>query len=558
MIQGNIIGLNALGTTPLPNTFGGISVDDAVNNVIGGTQSQAGNRISFNSGPGVTIFSGSGNSIRGNSIFSNVGLGIDLAPTNINANDPGDSDTGANDRQNFPVLTTLLSAPSSTTIQGTLNSTPNTTFQIDFYSNVSCDPSGNGEGGQFFNTTSVMTDGNGNATIDASFPIALDPGRSITATATDPGGSTSEFSPCNSSTAAGSIQFAVSASQVIEDVGAAKISVLRLGGSSGSLSVNYSTADVTATAGQDYTATSGTLNFSPGEISKTIQIPIADDGITEPDETFTIRLDASSLTSLGIPYIETVTIQDHGTIPSLAINSVNVLEGDSGTTDALFTVSLSAATGRSISVNYATSNQSATGGPTCGNLIDYVTTSGTLFFQPGDTSLTVPVKVCGEKSAEANEIFVVTLSNPSNATLSFSQGLGRILNDDMLRLVLDESGPAADQAAALESILATRDPFHVLSIADWLNLGSDNNTRLTIFAENLQLNQGEPVNAVSVNLVGSNQFFFIPAEDVRTLTNTPFTQVTFRLPNNLATGACLVRIRAHGLNSNTGTIRITQ
>ena len=138
------------------------------------------------------ISSGTGNAIRGNSIFSNAGLGIDLGantfpdPNGVTPNDPNDADTGANNLQNFPVLTSVTSVGNNTTIQGSLNSTPNTTFQIDFYTSAALDPSGNGEGAQFFNTTSVTTDGNGNATINVSFPVALGTGRVITATATDP------------------------------------------------------------------------------------------------------------------------------------------------------------------------------------------------------------------------------------------------------------------------------------------------------------------------------------------------------------------------------------
>src|SRR5262249_22311044 len=160
------------------------------------------------------------------------------------ANDSGDADTGANNRQNFPLLTSLFSG-SSTTIQGTLNSIPNTNFKIDFYSNSACDPAGNGEGGLFFSTKTVTTDSNGNATIDATFPIPLQSGRVITATATDSVGNTSEFSPCNSSDAAGTVQFSASSIKVIEDIGLLNINVLRRGGSSGSLTVNYSTTEGT-------------------------------------------------------------------------------------------------------------------------------------------------------------------------------------------------------------------------------------------------------------------------------------------------------------------------
>src|SRR6185369_5300590 len=112
----------------------------------------AGNRISFNGGPGVSVSFGTGNSIIANSIFSNGGLGIDLSNLGVTPNDSVDADTGAHNLQNFPLLTSVSSNGSSTTIQGTLNSKPATTFRIDFYSNAAGDPSGNGEGALFLDT----------------------------------------------------------------------------------------------------------------------------------------------------------------------------------------------------------------------------------------------------------------------------------------------------------------------------------------------------------------------------------------------------------------------
>ena len=170
-------------------------------------------------------------------------------------NDSGDPDSGGTNRQNFPVLTSVTSAANSTTIQGTLNSTPNTTFQIDFYSSAALDQSGNGEGALFLGAAAITTDGSGNATINAVLPVALGAGRVVTATATDPNGNTSEFSAGDPTLAAGSLEFSVNLMQVIEDVGLATITVLRKGGSAGTLSVDFATANDTAVAGKDYTAT---------------------------------------------------------------------------------------------------------------------------------------------------------------------------------------------------------------------------------------------------------------------------------------------------------------
>lgn len=126
-----------------------------------------------------------------------------------------------------------------------------------------------------------------------------------------------------------------------------------------------------------------------------------------------------------------------------------------------------------------------------------------------------------------------------------------------LQLLLDESGPALDQIAAIDSLAFMRDPFPVVNLGDLLNQGSDHNTRVLVFVRNLQLSQGETASSVIVNLVDSNsQSFDVFAEQVVAMPNTDLVQVTFRLPNNLAVGTCTVRIKHQLRTSNTGTIRI--
>jgi hypothetical protein len=126
-----------------------------------------------------------------------------------------------------------------------------------------------------------------------------------------------------------------------------------------------------------------------------------------------------------------------------------------------------------------------------------------------------------------------------------------------MQLLLDATGPAADQLASLNSALFVRDPFPVVNAPDALNLGSDRNTRVIVFVSNLQLAQSEPATAVVVNLVdGNNQTYDVPAESVRVIDNAGFTQVIFRLPDNLSAGPCTVTLKAHGQISNSGTIRI--
>jgi CSLREA domain-containing protein len=204
-VQGNRIGTSSNGAGPIPNGFG-VNIQDASNNVIGGTTAGAGNTIAFSqSSPGVNIInvvgSSTNNQVRGNSIFSNAGLGIDLGPpSGVNDNDVSDVDSGPNNKQNFPVLDDV-STGNSTTVEGTLNSTPGETFDLDFYSSPSCDSSDHGEGKTFLGSTSVTTDGPddanpGDASFSETFDDTLGPYDQVTATATDANGNTSEFSEC--------------------------------------------------------------------------------------------------------------------------------------------------------------------------------------------------------------------------------------------------------------------------------------------------------------------------------------------------------------------------
>lgn len=202
LVQGNHIGTDVTGTAALGNAGNGVETTTAVSgNTIGGTARGAGNTIANNGFAGVCIAcstagsdtaDATGNAILSNSIFSNTGLGIDLGGNGVAPNDSGDSDTGANNLQNFPVLTLAT----STTVQGTLNSRPNTTFRLEFFSNTECDPSGYGEGQKFIGPTTVTTDGSGDASFTVAFSTTVPGGRFITATATDPDGNTSEFSRC--------------------------------------------------------------------------------------------------------------------------------------------------------------------------------------------------------------------------------------------------------------------------------------------------------------------------------------------------------------------------
>jgi hypothetical protein len=200
IIQGNLIGTQRDGTSPLPNgNFGGI-VMATDNGVIGGPGALA-NVIAFNSAAALHVRSNrQGNRITQNSIHSNTFLGIQLSEPSVLplANDPGDADTGqGNDGQNFPVITSAVVAAGNATISGTLNSLASTQFRLEFFSNAVCGPQGFGQGQTFIGFADVTTDGSGNVSFGPLvFPVP--PGQAvITSTATDiVAGNTSEFSQC--------------------------------------------------------------------------------------------------------------------------------------------------------------------------------------------------------------------------------------------------------------------------------------------------------------------------------------------------------------------------
>ncbi|MFO0892785.1 MAG: FG-GAP-like repeat-containing protein [Isosphaeraceae bacterium] len=153
-----------------------------------------GNTITGNTGAGIAVLYGyAGNSIRGNAIHDNGGLAIDLGGDGRTANDLGDLDFGPNDLQNYPVIESLTTG-ATTHVTGRLSSTPNTTFTIDLYAQAGKAPVNPGSSLRYLGSVQVTTDGSGLATIDAALAAATSSGELVSATATSPDGSTSEFS----------------------------------------------------------------------------------------------------------------------------------------------------------------------------------------------------------------------------------------------------------------------------------------------------------------------------------------------------------------------------
>jgi hypothetical protein len=164
--------------------------------------------------------------------------------------------------------------------------------------------------------------------------------------------------------------------------------------------------------------------FAPGETSRFIAVSIVTDALNELNETFQVKLSKVTGATLGLG-TGTGTITNDDALPTLSINDpAAILEGNSGFRKLFFTVTLSAASGQTVLVNYATAPNTAT------TPSDFVTKIGTLTFAPGDTVKTFFVLVAGDTTVEGPETFFVDLSAPTNATIADSQGVGTILNDD--------------------------------------------------------------------------------------------------------------------------------
>ncbi|MCB9134953.1 MAG: hypothetical protein H6636_05980 [Anaerolineales bacterium] len=215
-----------------------------------------------------------------------------------------------------------------------------------------------------------------------------------------------------------------------------------------SVTVNYATVDETATAGSDYQATNGTLTFDPGESTQVINVLVNGDTDDEPNETFFVYLSNANADILD--GVGTGTIVDNDGLPSLTINDMAVNEGNIGSTNALFTVTLSPADAQTVTVDFATANGTASAGS------DYTAINGTLTFAPGVVTQTISVPILGDIVDEGiSEVFSVLLTNASNATLVDDTAQTTILDDDIATLSLSYTPPIVEGNAGSQMMTFT-------------------------------------------------------------------------------------------------------
>lgn len=213
------------------------------------------------------------------------------------------------------------------------------------------------------------------------------------------------------------------ANTTIVEGGTATLTVTRSGFLTAAFNVGYATANGSATSPADFGATSGTLSFLSGEVSKTISVPTVDDALYEGPEAFTVVLSAPTGGAVIDNGVGTVSVSDNDPAPGFAIANGSATEG--GT--IIMTVTKSGATDKSLSVNYATSNGSAIAPG------DYGSASGVLTFLPTDMSKSISISTVDDSIYEANETFSVQLSGASGgATISSPTGIGTINDNDVM------------------------------------------------------------------------------------------------------------------------------
>ncbi len=193
------------------------------------------------------------------------------------------------------------------------------------------------------------------------------------------------------------------------------------------VTVNFATQDTFAIAGVDYVATNGLVTFAPGVTNQTIVVKIIGDALDENNETFRVLLsNAVNATLADAQAVGTIT--DDDATPTLVFAHPSIVEGNVGANNYTLPVSLSAVSGRSVSVFYTTATN--VGGAVSG--VDFLPTSGTINFPPGMTVTNIPLTILSDTTIESNEVFRVAFSSAVNVTLTNTSCTNTIVNDDGL------------------------------------------------------------------------------------------------------------------------------
>ena len=268
------------------------------------------------------------------------------------------------------------------------------------------------------------------------------------------------------------------------------------------VTVNYATLDGTAIAGSDYVTTNSSIIFAPGVTQQAINIDVIGDATDEENEIFGVVLSSpTNATISNTNGIGTATITDDDAAPSFSVGDISVAEGDSGTVALKYTITLSASSGKTVNIYYTTEDGTATGDITSPASSDYMATSGTLTFAPGDTSKEVTVLVNGDYTSEPNETVLLKLSNGSNTSNTTAQAIGTILNDDDPELILGGTASISEGTGATKGF----------SFTVTLTKPSSNNISVDFATEDVTAKAGKDYVATGGSII------FAPGETSKTI-----------------------------------------
>jgi hypothetical protein len=299
------------------------------------------------------------------------------------------------------------------------------------------------------------------------------------------------------------------------------------------ITASFATADGSATAVSDYVATSGMVTFNPGETTKSVSVEVLGDNIDEVNETYFVNLTNPTNATIATAQGSGTIFDDDG--PTMSLGNASVTEGNFGFTNAVFTVTLSAPSVQSITVNYSTA-----GGTATSNIDFQRVTSSTLFIPVGATSGTFNIRVFGDFEIELDEQFTVNLQFPSNATIAPGQGTGTgtIVNDDSNgKLQFSASTYSASEDAGSVAITVNRvDGATGIVTVDYATsngtatAGSD----YTATSGTLTFNQGETAKTFSIPIT-RDSIFEVPETVSLTLNNPTGSAVLGTTPTAVLT-----------------------
>jgi hypothetical protein len=518
VLVNNLIGVDVTGTIAIGNDDSGIRISSGDNLVGDLDERDRGNIIANNGGDGVEITgSGTGNAVLSNSIFANGEQGIDLGPDGVNNNDTAqlDADTGANDLQNYPILSAARFVGGNFTVEGTFTSTPGTTFRFQFFTGVDDDSnSDHGEGQTQLEALAVtLVDPLGTSDADVNIQALADgdelevttgsdgtvqfsvvltgvpAGRHVTATATNLTTSdTSEFGLNVISGTTAGINVEGSGNVIVtgdltpdpadntdfgevfldDTDGVANTFVVRNTGSAAVALTGNPRVQISGVNAADFVVeTQPSSVIDPGDDSNLVirfipggaglRTAIVTIPNTDPDEN---------------PYV--FAIQGTGSLKQVSIDSVAVVEGNTGSTNAIFTVTLSAPAANDVVLSYTTAGGTATAG------VDYTpAVAGVAVILAGSSTATISVPVLGDTVFEADETFVVTITTlDGTVSVLVPAGIGTILNDEVAPTLSVVDAQQAEGQTGLTEFLFTVTLDQVSTLNATVNFSTADGTAL--------------------------------------------------------------------------------